>query len=40
MYNEQMAKQATKHMANMMIRYMPDIMKCVKETTIYPIDKW
>lgn len=39
MYNEQMAKQATKHMADMMIRYMPDIMKCVKETTIYPIDK-
>lgn len=39
MYNKQMAKQATKHMADMMIRYMPDIMKCVKETTIYPIDK-
>lgn len=39
MYNEQMAKQATKHMTDMMIRYMPDIMKCVKETTIYPIDK-
>ena len=39
MYNEQMAKQATKHMTDMMIRYMPDIMKCIKETTIYQIDK-
>lgn len=39
MTKEKIAKQASKHTTEMMMKYMPDIMKCVKETTIYPIDK-
>lgn len=39
MTKEEVANQASKHTTEMMMKYMPDIMKCVKETAIYPIDK-
>lgn len=39
MKNEEMARQASKHTTDMMLKYTPEIMKCVKETTVYPIDK-
>lgn len=39
MTKEKIANQASKHTTEMMMKYMPDIMKCVKETIIYPIDK-
>lgn len=39
MTKKEIANQASKHTTEMMMKYMPDIMKCVKETTIYPIDK-
>lgn len=39
MTKEEVANQASKHTTEMMMKYMPDIMKCVKETIIYPIDK-
>lgn len=38
MTKEKIANQASKHTTEMMMKYMPDIMKCVKETIIYPID--
>lgn len=38
MTKEEVANQASKHTTEMMMKYMPDIMKCVKETTIYPIN--
>ena len=39
MTKKEVANQASKHTTEMMMKYMPDIMKCVKETIIYPIDK-
>ena len=39
MTKKEIANQASKHTTEMMMKYMPDIMKCVKETIIYPIDK-
>jgi TIGR02452 family protein len=38
MTKKEVANQASKHTTEMMMKYMPDIMKCVKETIIYPID--
>lgn len=38
MTKEEVANQASKHTTEMIMKYMPEIMKCVKETTIYPID--
>ena len=35
MYNEQMAKQASKHTAKMTLNHLSKIIECVKNTTIY-----
>ena len=35
MYNEEMANQASKHTAKMTLNYLPNIIACVKNTTIY-----
>lgn len=39
MRNEEIARQASNHTTDMMLKYTPEIMKCVRNTTIYPIDK-
>lgn len=39
MYNELIAKQASKHTTNMTLNYLNAINRCVKDTTIYKIDE-
>lgn len=39
MYNELIAKQASKHTTNMTLKYLNAINRCVKDTTIYKIDE-